>query len=75
MHESIFDFPAEHWQHIRTTNPIVSTFSTVRLRTAKTRVCVPHAGMLAMFFKLTKTAEKVACTEGTWRYWPKWSKT
>lgn len=55
---TFFDFPAEHWQHIRTTNPIESTFSTVRLRTAKTRGCVSRAGMLAMVFKLTKTAEQ-----------------
>ena len=53
-----YDFPAEHWEHIRTTNPIESTFATVRLRTAKTRGCVSRAGMLAMAFKLTKTAEQ-----------------
>ena len=34
---AFYDFPAEHWQHIRTTNPIESTFATVRLRMAKTR--------------------------------------
>lgn len=55
---TFYDFPAEHWQHIRTTNPIESTFSTVRLRTNKTRGCVSRAGMLAMVFKLTKTAEQ-----------------
>lgn len=55
---TFYDFPAEHWQHIRTTNPIESTFSTVRLRTTKTRGCVSRAGMLAMVFKLTKTAEQ-----------------
>jgi putative transposase len=55
---TFFDFPAEHWQHIRTTNPIESTFSTVRLRTTKTRGCVSRSGMLAMVFKLTKTAEQ-----------------
>jgi len=54
---TFFDFPAEHWQHIRTTNPIES-FSTVRLRTTKTRGCVSRADMLAMVFKLTKTAEQ-----------------
>jgi transposase-like protein len=36
-----YDFPAEHWVHLRTTNPIESTFATVRLRTAKTRVPGP----------------------------------
>jgi len=49
---------APHWEHIRTTNPIESTFSTVKLRTAKTRGCVSRADMLAMVFKLIKTAEQ-----------------
>jgi len=55
---TFYDFPAEHWVHIRTTNPIESTFATVRLRTAKTRGCVARAGILAMVFKLTKSAEQ-----------------
>lgn len=55
---TFYDFPAEHWLHIRTTNPIESTFATVRLRTAKTRGCVSRAAILAMVFKLTKTAEQ-----------------
>jgi transposase-like protein len=55
---TFYDFPAEQWLHIRTTNPIESTFSTVRLRTNKTRGCVARAGLLAMVFKLTKTAEQ-----------------
>jgi len=55
---TFYDFPAEHWIHIRTTNPIESTFATVRLRTAKTRGCVTRAGILAMVFKLTKSAEQ-----------------
>jgi putative transposase len=55
---TFYDFPAEHWSHIRTTNPIESTFATVRLRTAKTRGCVSRAGILAMVFKLTKSAEQ-----------------
>ncbi len=55
---TFYDFPAEHWLHIRTTNPIESTFATVRLRTTKTRGCVGRAGLLAMVFKLTKTAEQ-----------------
>ena len=67
---TFYDFPAEHWQHIRTTNPVESTFGTVRLRTAKTRGCVSRTGMLAMVFKLLKTAEQKwadpegACTLG-----------
>src|SRR5215831_19553097 len=52
---TFYDFPAEHWLHLRTTNPIESTFATVRLRTAKTRGCVSRAGILAMAFKLTTT--------------------
>jgi transposase-like protein len=55
---TFYDFPAEHWIHIRTTNPIESTFATVRLRTEKTRGCVSRAGILAMVFKLTKSAEQ-----------------
>ena len=55
---TFYDFPAEHWLHIRTTNPIESTFATVRLRTTKTRGCVGRAGLLAMVFKLIKTAEQ-----------------
>jgi transposase-like protein len=53
-----YDFPAEHWVHIRTGNPIESTFATVRLRTAKTRGCVSRASILAMVFKLAKSAEQ-----------------
>jgi putative transposase len=55
---TFYDFPALHWQHLRTTNPIESTFATVRLRTSKTRGCVSRGGMLAMVFKLTKVAEQ-----------------
>jgi hypothetical protein len=47
-----------HWIHIRTTNPIESTFSTVRLRTAKTRNCGSRETTLAMVFKLIQSAEK-----------------
>ena len=53
---TFYDFPAEHWMHLRTTNPIESTFATVRLRTAKTRGCVSRAGILSMVFKLAKSA-------------------
>lgn len=55
---AFYDFPAEHWIHIRTTNPIESTFATVRLRTDKTRGCVSRDSILAMVFKLVKTAEQ-----------------
>lgn len=55
---AFYDFPAEHWQHIRTTNPIESTFATVRLRTAKTRNCVSRTTILTMVFKLSESAQK-----------------
>jgi transposase-like protein len=54
---AFYDFPAEHWVHVRTTNPIESTFATVRLRTAKTRGCMSRQSMLAMVFMLAKSAE------------------
>ena len=53
------DFPAEHWVHVRTTtNPVESTFATVRLRTAKTRRCVPRNTILAQVFRLGLSTEK-----------------
>lgn len=53
-----YDYPAEHWRHIRTSNPIESTFATVRLRTAKVRGCFSANSVLSMAFKLCKSAEK-----------------
>lgn len=55
---SFYDFPAEHWQHIRTTNPIESTFATVRHRTRQTKGCGSRMATLTMVYKLTKGAEK-----------------
>jgi putative transposase len=55
---TFYDFPAEHWRHIRTTNPIESTFATVRLRTAKVRNCFSRETVLNMAFKLCESAEK-----------------
>lgn len=55
---TFYDFPAEHWPHIRTTNPIESTFATVRLRTYKTKNCLNRDTMLSMVFKLTMSAQK-----------------
>jgi transposase-like protein len=55
---TFFDFPAEHWKHIRTTNPIESTFATVRHRTKKTRGCLKRNTAMVMVFKLIKEAEK-----------------
>lgn len=54
---AFYDFPAEHWVHLRTTNPIESTFGTVRLRTTKTRNCLTRRTMLAMVFKLCQAAQ------------------
>ncbi|MFE2219740.1 IS256 family transposase [Streptomyces canus] len=54
---AFFDFPAEHWIHLRTTNPIESTFSTVRLRTKVTRGAGSRAAALAMVFKLVESAQ------------------
>ena len=51
-----FDFPAEHWIHLRTTNPVESTFATVRLRTKVTRGAGSRAAALAMVFKLVESA-------------------
>jgi len=55
---AFYDFPAEHWIHLRTTNPIESTFATVRLRTTKTRNCVSRDTFLGLAFKLMEEAEK-----------------
>ena len=55
---AFYDFPAAHWQHIRTSNPIESTFATVRLRTAKTRGCVARHTILSMVYKLDQSAQK-----------------
>jgi len=55
---AFYSFPAEHWQHIRTTNPIESTFATVRHRTSRTRNCVSRATFLGLAFKLIEEAEK-----------------
>jgi transposase-like protein len=55
---AFYDFPAEHWQHIRTTNPIESTFATVRHRTKRTRNCVSRDTFLGLAFKLMEEAEK-----------------
>ncbi|MFM7426848.1 MAG: IS256 family transposase [Elainella sp.] len=55
---AFYEFPAEHWMHIRTTNPIESTFATVRLRTNKTRGCVSAPSILSLVFKLVQSAQK-----------------
>lgn len=54
---AFYDFPAEHWTHLRTTNPIESTFATVRLRTKVTKGAGSRAAALAMVFKLVEAAQ------------------
>lgn len=53
---AFYDFPAEHWVHLRTANPIESTFATVRLRTKVTKGAGSRAAALAMVFKLVESA-------------------
>lgn len=55
---SFFDFPAQHWQSIRTSNPIESAFATIRHRTKRTKGSLSRDGMLHMMFKLGQCAEK-----------------
>ena len=52
------DFPAAHWQHLRTTNPIESTFATIRLRTVKTRNCLSAKTALSLIHQLAMSAQK-----------------
>ena len=58
---TFYDYPAAHWIHIRTSNPIESTYSTVRLRTRRTKGCGSRTATLTMVWKLAREAEK------TWR--------
>ncbi|MCK4275924.1 MAG: transposase, partial [Phycisphaerae bacterium] len=55
---TFYDFPAEHWRHLRTTNPIESTFATVRLRHRRTKGSGSRTACLTMVFKLVLVAEK-----------------
>ena len=55
---AFYDFPAEHWKHLRTTNPIESAFATVRHRTTRSKGCLSNKTALAMIFKLAQAAEK-----------------
>lgn len=55
---SFYDFPAKHWQSLRTTNPIESAFSTIRHRTKRSKGCLSRDGMLHMMFKLGMCAQK-----------------
>jgi len=55
---TFYDFPAEHWKHLRTTNVIESSFATVRHRTVRSKGCLSNQTALAMIFKLAEAAEK-----------------
>tara|TARA_B100000315_G_scaffold254751_1_gene296478 strand:- start:40 stop:1287 length:1248 start_codon:yes stop_codon:yes gene_type:complete len=55
---AFYDFPAKHWQSLRTSNPIESTFGTIRHRTKRSKGCLTRDGMLHMMFKLGMCAEK-----------------
>ncbi len=55
---AFYDFPAQHWQSIRTSNSIESTFATIRHRTKRSKGCLTRNGMLHMMFKLSQCAEK-----------------
>lgn len=55
---AFYDFPAEHWSHVRTTNPIESTFATIRLRHRRTKGCGTRRASLTMMFKLAQAAQK-----------------
>lgn len=54
---AFYEFPAEHWKHLRTSNPIESTFATVRHRTIRSKGCLSNATALAMVFKLVEAAQ------------------
>lgn len=55
---AFYDFPAEHWLHLRTSNPVESTFATVRQRSTQTKNCLSRATFLGMAFKLVQEAQK-----------------
>ena len=55
---AFYEFPAEHWKHLRTTNVIESSFATVRHRTVRSKGCLSNKTALAMIFKLAESAEK-----------------
>jgi len=55
---AFYDFPAEHWKHLRTTNVIESSFATVRHRTVRSKGCLSNKTALAMIFKLAEAAER-----------------
>ena len=71
---TFYDFPAHHWRHLRTTNPIESTFGTVRHRTRQTKGCGSRKATLMMVYKLASEAEKNGSGYTAVSGWPKSSK-
>lgn len=67
---TFYDFPAEHWVHLRTTNPVESTFATVRLRTNKKRGMLTRDTMLTMVFKLSLSAQQLSVLGEAFK--PRW---
>jgi transposase-like protein len=65
---AFYDFPAEHWKHLRTTNVIERSFATVRHRTVRSKGCLSNKTALAMIFKLAEAAEKKPAP-------PRWSQS
>ena len=57
---AFYDFPTEHWKHLRSTNVIESAFATVRHRTIRSKGCLSNKTALAMIFKLAEAAEKTS---------------
>ena len=55
---AVYDFPTEHWKHLRTSNPVESTFATVRHQTVRSKGCLSNKTALAMVFKFAQAAEK-----------------
>ncbi len=62
--------PAEHWKHLRTTNPIESTFATVRHRTIRSKGCLSNRTALAMVFKQLEAAQKSSTRPQSIRFCP-----
>jgi putative transposase len=58
---AFYNSPAEHWQHVRSTNPIESPFATVRHRTTRARNCLLRSTFLGLAFKLMEEVEKSRC--------------
>ena len=67
---AFYDFPAEHWVHIRTTNPIKLSFTTIRHRITRTKNRVSRNTLLGLVFQLALTAERSWCKPGGFKLFP-----